>query len=1382
VGLPDSPSDSSSAPDGAQPGSNASVRYALGSLLGQGGVASVHEAVDLATGHRIALKRLLPEADPRRRVRNEELFQREYHTLAQLAHPRIVEVHDYGIDAAGAFYTMELLDGGDLQQLAPLPWRTACSIARDVASALSLLHSRRLVHRDVSPRNVRRSTDGLAKLIDFGAIVPMGPTKLIVGTPPCCAPESVHLQPLDARTDLFSLGATLYFMLVGHHAYAARSFAQLSEAWQRGFAPPSELVEDIPEALDGLVTDLLRLEPDARPANAAELIARLSAIDGVAPIEQLRVAQAYLAMPTLVGRESTLARVHRKLKRATHSRGRTLLIEGDAGVGRSRLLDACVLDAALLGAICARADADDAVSGEYGVLRALGRQLLRVAPVAAEAAARAEAALLLQVIPELAASLSPRPTNAPEPVVSAARRPKLQAALSYWFKAVSQHVPLVLAIDDFHRIDEPSAAVLALLAHDAPHHLAIVVSVESGQSWISPPARKLLLEAATRISLGPLNRTDTEKLLQSLFGDVPNLGSLTHRIYDVAGGNPRDVLRLAQHLVERGIVRYAGGAWTVPAQIDQLELPNSMASALRVRVESLGPSARRLAFAFSLCPDRSFDFVECQRLDGVRDQGGALFSDLDELLNADILRRIDDRLRLAHPIWIAPVREVHVREHEGALHAELERTLHARLAAVLEAAGQEFRAGQHWLRAGEHGRALDVLVEHARHSQDETARDPEVFMHYAQSLPADWLETYERAFELCVELKRPERDAFYLRSRLAGIVPAFSADDKGQIAALLARLKQDSGLADWETLDAALSPSLRIERAIELAQARHASVPERERVLPPQAAMAVLARTVGSATSRVAAGLDVPYLRALPVLAPFAPISTSFGLLDKLMQGLEARYTGNSERAREIYQSVLERLAEPDLAGLDRSYAEITRLSVMNALGVMEACMGLASSLEWAQRTASHPGYLLNAVQTRMLYHLYQGNIHAADDCKRQAEKLRVQSLQLYESSHLVWEIGAYTIAEDLTRLRHAIEACVSLGQRFGPWLAVQHFAGAEYHRIRRDPGRALSGVETALALAEPGVHPLWANIATTRVRVLGDLGRHTEALAAAETYVELAQRTDIGSSADPLWLALAVCRVRVHDDNAEALVDDVIARYEVAGVSGLLLGAAHETRARIALTRGDDAMFDRHAEACRAAYCGHRNSALLAKYKRLVQDAERKRSPVGPRLHATPDSYSSYTGMRIVGALEFCRGAEERARLALTILVRQSGASGGFMFSLGATGPECLGAVGGMTLPDSITLRVGRYLAHHTEEAPTTSTDSQDEDASDAIDWQDEDGREFRPVLLSHNPGGGVAVTGLAVLVLGKAAEFRYPAEIAAAISRFYADAGDTSMMVMPE
>ena len=87
------------------------------------------------------------------------------------------------------------------------------------------------MHRDISPRNVRCTRDGRAKLIDFGAMVPMGPSAQVVGTPAFIAPEVVHRSALDARTDLYSLGATLYYALTGRMPYPARDFASVLEAW-----------------------------------------------------------------------------------------------------------------------------------------------------------------------------------------------------------------------------------------------------------------------------------------------------------------------------------------------------------------------------------------------------------------------------------------------------------------------------------------------------------------------------------------------------------------------------------------------------------------------------------------------------------------------------------------------------------------------------------------------------------------------------------------------------------------------------------------------------------------------------------------------------------------------------------------------------------------------------------------------------------------------------------------------------------------------------------------------------------------------------------------------------------------------------------------------
>ena len=141
--------------------------------------------------------------------------------LARLRHPSIIDVYEYGLDQGVPYYTMELLDGKDLRELACAPYREACRHVRDVASSLALLHAHRLVHRDVSPRNVRVTTSGRPKLFDFGTLIPFGTPPDIAGTPSCVPPEALNGGALDHRTDLYSLGAVLYFLLTGQEAIPA---------------------------------------------------------------------------------------------------------------------------------------------------------------------------------------------------------------------------------------------------------------------------------------------------------------------------------------------------------------------------------------------------------------------------------------------------------------------------------------------------------------------------------------------------------------------------------------------------------------------------------------------------------------------------------------------------------------------------------------------------------------------------------------------------------------------------------------------------------------------------------------------------------------------------------------------------------------------------------------------------------------------------------------------------------------------------------------------------------------------------------------------------------------------------------------------------------
>src|SRR6185312_6015102 len=259
-----SPSEPSNGSAGATPelSPGQSVgRYRVVAELGRGGMAAVYRALDAVSGREVALKQLSQKGDIQRVRESALLFEREYRVLTEISHPRVIEVYDYGIEPSGPYYTMELLDGGDLRERSPLDWREACELIYDVCSSLALLHSRRLVHRDVSPRNVRCTRDGHAKLIDFGAMVPMGAAASVVGTPAFVAPEVVHGAGLDARTDLFSLGATFYYALTGRLAYSARDFSQLRESWSHKPPPPSAAAAGIPSALDALVASLISLEP-----------------------------------------------------------------------------------------------------------------------------------------------------------------------------------------------------------------------------------------------------------------------------------------------------------------------------------------------------------------------------------------------------------------------------------------------------------------------------------------------------------------------------------------------------------------------------------------------------------------------------------------------------------------------------------------------------------------------------------------------------------------------------------------------------------------------------------------------------------------------------------------------------------------------------------------------------------------------------------------------------------------------------------------------------------------------------------------------------------------------------------------------------------------
>src|SRR6185295_11629005 len=209
-------------------------RYEPRKEVGRGTMGVVYEAWDPDLGRTIALKVVAPDfaATPAAREAYEKRFLSEARAAARLSHPAIVVVHDVGRDPATGhvFMALEYLPGATLQdRLAegPLPWREALRIVRRVAEGLHHAHVNGVVHRDVKPANIMILPSGEPKILDFGiARVDAGHMTLpgeMFGTPLYMAPEQALGGTVDARSDLFSLGAVTYTALCGRPAFEASS-------------------------------------------------------------------------------------------------------------------------------------------------------------------------------------------------------------------------------------------------------------------------------------------------------------------------------------------------------------------------------------------------------------------------------------------------------------------------------------------------------------------------------------------------------------------------------------------------------------------------------------------------------------------------------------------------------------------------------------------------------------------------------------------------------------------------------------------------------------------------------------------------------------------------------------------------------------------------------------------------------------------------------------------------------------------------------------------------------------------------------------------------------------------------------------------------------
>ncbi|HWM45237.1 MAG TPA: serine/threonine-protein kinase [Burkholderiales bacterium] len=294
-------------------------RYRIIGELGRGAMGVVYKAEDPNLDRTVALKTISLEKDAEGRADYQKRFMLEAKAAGKLNHTNIVTTHDFGEVDGMAFLAMELLEGTDLRkrvQQGPIPPIEAVEIACQVAEGLAYAHGRGIVHRDIKPANIMLPERGPAKIMDFGlARMRLADHKtstgIVLGTPRYMSPEQISGQPVDHRSDIFSLGIVLWEMLTGKRLFSGTEMAQVSHSITYDeHEPPTRVNPELPAMLDFVVARALKKDPAVRYQDADEMaadlhtcLAELQSRESEEPVEGTSKTQKLNAdgEPTIVG-------------------------------------------------------------------------------------------------------------------------------------------------------------------------------------------------------------------------------------------------------------------------------------------------------------------------------------------------------------------------------------------------------------------------------------------------------------------------------------------------------------------------------------------------------------------------------------------------------------------------------------------------------------------------------------------------------------------------------------------------------------------------------------------------------------------------------------------------------------------------------------------------------------------------------------------------------------------------------------------------------------------------------------------------------------------------------------------------------------------------